>query len=169
MDILEALYTLRDMAENLEVRAMDDGICANLDHVMMGGRASIIEWVEIICMVGQMAMAWDSFSGDKRVPIGGEYEYDASNLWQGKHLEARLSLIDHMIDMIESGEYIPDDGEDEFFSVDDYPDMGRGVATHRNGKEMICWRVEYSDGGYFFDNMVDEVWQSDEVVDFEPL
>lgn len=105
MDILAALYTLRDMAVNGEVPCPYWGISLNIWRIRSESQMS-----NDILWIGRNAEDWD-FCGDHCYdPI---FEIDkicatsaipgCGSIWTGKPLRARLSLIDHLIEKVEEG------------------------------------------------------------------
>lgn len=104
MDILVALYTIKDLAENNEIDEIDEfmfhhyGVCCALNYLLDSDEGP--EIVESMCQ------DWEYFSGSVIFPIGGAREYfDTYNLWRKDHLKYRLSLLNHMIEKVETGEY----------------------------------------------------------------
>ena len=113
MDILVALYILKDQVENGEIRSNLYGICHFLAVILCGSGStdfsSIID--ETIDFVDACSEGWDYHSNDLCFPLSeidyiqsnGMYEH---NMWGGECYKARLDLIDYMIKRIEEGDYI---------------------------------------------------------------
>lgn len=100
MDILVALYTIKDLAENNEIDELmflDYGVCCALNLLGSDEGCKIVK---------SMCQDWEYFSGNALFPVGGLQEYkNTSNLWEGDHLKYRLSLLKHMIEKVETGYY----------------------------------------------------------------
>lgn len=105
MDILQALYEIREFAEDGRPE-FDEGICISL--------ARRLWWVplcDVLAFVSGNCKDWEYYSGDSEYPIGGAKEYydvcgsgPSATLWRGDSLRARISLIDHLIEKLESGD-----------------------------------------------------------------
>ncbi len=89
-DILVQLYELKDKALNGEIKPNEVGICRLID-------------VEISKKAFE---SWEFYSGSKAYPVGGFSEYLSvhSKRWLGSSFKKRINLIDHLIELAESGE-----------------------------------------------------------------
>lgn len=68
------------------------GICKKWD-MLLGQKEACYS------LVMKFSRSWEGFSGDEVYPIGGgenDFNFEG-NLWTGKMLTLRLSLIDHML------------------------------------------------------------------------
>lgn len=93
MTLLQALKELRDMACTGTIPFDDLGICASVK--MLTGNYSVSK-------LQQLWKDWKYHSGDDDYPVVGEDHWiDTKNLWEGRDLELRLSLINHMINKLE--------------------------------------------------------------------
>jgi len=83
VEALEAMYASRE----------DDwlGICYNLSYVF--------ERFEAYRLVAIASQGWEHHTGYVDYPVSG---HNLGNLWEGKQLELRISLINHLIARIES-------------------------------------------------------------------
>lgn len=85
MKVLDALLVLKEQAVNGCVYKPCYGICYNLSKIT-GEFDVSYDFIVDNCS------DWEFFSGCSYVPIDG-----CGCLWEGKQLELRLSLIDHLI------------------------------------------------------------------------
>lgn len=90
-DILAALYELRDLAENGEVPDIFCGICFNLEKLGVSFPYHF---------VSDNSVDWDYHSGCEVFPVPETFP-----IWQKLGLKYRLSLIDHLIEKVETGDW----------------------------------------------------------------
>lgn len=87
MEILDALLLLEEQAINNCIDESHYGICYNLSELTG-------ELDESYDFVRENCEDWEHFSGNSVYPIEG---CSGEPLWEGKQLELRLSLLDHLI------------------------------------------------------------------------
>lgn len=119
MDILTALILLRDKAVNGELLDNDDGICDVLSAIMWS-ELDLSTWnsmkrfrsfrVDIIDFVCENVKTWAIWNGENEVyPIDSmisDHDYENYGKWELRALEARISLIDHLIEVLEDGSVV---------------------------------------------------------------
>lgn len=87
MELLDALLLLREKAVTGVVDYPNHGICSNLSRLTDSYDFPYY-------FVKDNCEDWQNFSGDTSYPIEG---YDLGDLWEGRQLRLRLSLLDHLI------------------------------------------------------------------------
>lgn len=116
MDILAALYRLRDDALHGEIDSRSCGICLNLVRLISNADSfyeysadmeldfeSLYDNVhEVDEFLKEAFNTWDFAHPDYSFyPIGGYEEYYSDKMWEGDSLRKRIALIDYMIEMLE--------------------------------------------------------------------
>lgn len=97
IDMLEALKQLRKHAVDGTVKWSYGGICLNLDRAM----TLELDDGSAYHFVSKHSVSWEHFKkGSTSCHPISSYE-DEGGAWTGKSLEMRISLIDHLIGVLE--------------------------------------------------------------------
>lgn len=103
------MITKQQLIKSL-VHLKQDALTGNIEHVHTGicynwGRllASCVSYT----VVGEFSQDWKFYSGHKGYPVP---DNETIGLWEGKNLEMRLSLIDHILKRLDEvdQDYIDD-------------------------------------------------------------
>lgn len=98
-ELLKGLKTIKKQALGGYVEHSSSGICFNL--------GSMLNWkCKSDAFIQHNCHSWEHFNGNAWYPIDGKdfYENYTIHKWSGEPLEKRLSLIDHLIGVLEGSD-----------------------------------------------------------------
>lgn len=91
-EMLAHLLALKDLVAHGNIPAEMNGICSNLTIVSQVGSYGFVE---------KYSVGWPEHSGDREYPVPSVNGYQCLK-WRGKYGEARLRLLNYLIEQMES-------------------------------------------------------------------
>lgn len=87
--------------EDMKTKRHNDvlGICFNLDYHLKLGRGMVSPGYDLVNM---LSVGWEHHTGEQYNPVPNVRDLD---LWKGRNLVYRLSLLDYMIEQLKSLEF----------------------------------------------------------------
>ena len=92
--LIDSLTVVKEKALSGEYKNSSVGICGKWTDMLLDDKYGIG-----YDLVSVFSPSWGYYSGESYLPIVGDYTHD--NLWEGKQLKLRLSLIDHILKRLE--------------------------------------------------------------------
>lgn len=93
--MLQALNTLKSQALSGDLHCKGTGICYNLDELLR----QPINGYEVYRFVDACSKTWPLTTGEEGYPVPHVY---GVRYWEGENLKLRLSLIDHIIEVVKA-------------------------------------------------------------------
>ena len=90
----DMVIALKDMLEGKTIINPSIGICGNLKYCRLPG---VGFWL-IVCTIDELAQSWAHCSHRPNWPVPHDQMF---SLWEGKNLELRVSLMEHVIKKLE--------------------------------------------------------------------